>query len=179
MEVGSDIVTVSTGVEDQMVRRLIANCIEVVDDSFNGCRARRCNAHQRWIRHLALQLERLLPDVELSVRPQRHQYYRVRRFKETSDVGGLKKEVDRYCRANGLSCPKDGVRLGERRQHERHAGSHTAETRQQVGGQANSSPQISSVIAGGHQSVSMTPGRRYSRDVPEKVQNRKPWSLRS
>ena len=47
MEVGSDIVAVSTGVEDQTVRRLIANRIEEIDDALNGCYTRRCNTGRR------------------------------------------------------------------------------------------------------------------------------------
>jgi len=121
MEIGGDIVVAPdvAGCESCSVLGRQRRC--KLDDAFRRRRVRHRHPNDPEVGDQRLNRERLLPDVELRVRPQRHQNCRAGRLDQLGDVLRLQQEINGYRIACGLSAPQREMRFDQAWQHVGHA----------------------------------------------------------
>ncbi len=133
VEVGGNVVVATgiSGCENFSILDGQSRC--EFNDAFRQWRIGHRNPNELETRKQSLDRERLLPDIELRMRPQRHQNFRAGSLDQLGDILGLQQKVDRHRIAGGLRTPQGEMGFDQAWQDVGHARRRSADGRKQIG----------------------------------------------
>ncbi len=158
VEIGRDILPAARRAECECAAVLGLERGRKPDHALRQRRIRNRDLHQLEVGQQVADGDGLVPDVELRMRPQRHQNGRTGRADEIGDVLRLQQEIDRHRVARGLRAPQREMGLDQARQDVGDTGRRPADSAEQVGGTGDAVEQLPVghqtrrlVISAGHQ----------------------------